>query len=103
MSRNVLFASSIALGLAMIAPGCSSSPKQESTGEYIDSSAITATVKADLLAEPGLSSMQISVETYKDVVQLSGFVDSYDVKRRAGSIAMAVDGVKSVRNDLVVR
>jgi hyperosmotically inducible protein len=47
--------------------------------------------------------MQISVETYRDVVQLSGFVDSYDVKRRAGSIAMAVDGVKSVRNDLVVR
>lgn len=103
MSRSLLFASSIALGLAMIAPGCSSSPKQESTGEYIDSSAITAKVKADLLAEPGLSSMQIGVETYKDVVQLSGFVNSYSVKRRAESIAMAVDGVKSVRNDLVIK
>ena len=103
MTRSMLLASSFALGLAMIAPGCSSSPKQESTGEYIDSSAITAQVKADLLAEPGVSSMQIGVETYKDVVQLSGFVDSDDVKRRAGSIAMAVDGVKAVRNDLVIR
>jgi osmotically-inducible protein OsmY len=103
MSRSLLFASSIALALASIVPGCSSTTKQESTGEYIDSSAITAKVKADLLAEPGLSSMPISVETYKDVVQLSGFVESQDVKRRAGSIALAVDGVKSVRNDLVVR
>ncbi|MEO3429604.1 BON domain-containing protein [Pelagibius sp. CAU 1746] len=103
MPRSLLFASSIALSLTMIAPGCSSSPKQESTGEYIDSSAVTAEVKADLLAAPGLKSMQISVETYKGVVQLSGFVDSYDAKRHAGSIAMAVDGVKSVRNDLVVR
>lgn len=47
--------------------------------------------------------MPISVETYKDLVQLSEFVDSEDVKRHAGSVALAVEGVKSRRNDLVVR
>jgi osmotically-inducible protein OsmY len=84
-------------------PGCTSSPKQESTGEYIDSSAVTAKVKAAMLSEPGLSSMQIGVETFKDEVQLSGFVDSAESKIRAGEVALAVPGVKSVRNDLLVK
>lgn len=103
MRTNILFASSIALALAMIVPGCTSSPKQESTGEYIDSSSITAKVKAAVLAEPGLSSMQIGVETFKDEVQLSGFVNSAQAKSRAESVAFGVPGVKSVRNDLVVK
>lgn len=103
MPRSLLFASSTALDLARIAPGGTSAQKQESTGEYIDSSAVTAKAKADLPAEPDLRSMQIGVETYKDDVQLSGFVDTYDVDPRAESFALAADGVRSVRNDLVVR
>lgn len=87
----------------MIAPGYSSPPMQVSTGAYIASSAITAKLNPDLLAEPGLDSMQISVETCKDVVQPNGFADYEDIERRDGSVALAVEGVNSVRSDLVVR
>ncbi len=77
--------------------------KQESTGEYLDSSAITTKVKAALLNEPGLKSTQISVETFKDQVQLSGFVDTAASKTKAGQVAASVQGVRSVKNDLVVK
>ena len=103
MRTKLLFASSIALALAVAIPGCTSTPNQESTGEYIDSSSVTAKVKAAMLSEPGLSSMQIGVETFKDEVQLSGFVNSAEAKNRAGAVALAVPGVKSVRNDLLVK
>ena len=103
MRTNIISALSIALALAIIVPGCTSSPSQESAGEYIDSSSITAKVRAAMLAEPGLSSMQIGVETFKDEVQLSGFVNSAQDKIHAESVAFGVPGVKSVRNDLVVK
>jgi hyperosmotically inducible protein len=83
--------------------GCASTSTSESTGEYVDDATITAKVKAAILNEPGLKSLQISVETYKDVVQLSGFVDNAQSKTRAGQVAAGVAGVKSVRNDLVVK
>lgn len=82
---------------------CSSTPRQESTGEYVDSAAITTKVKAAILNEPTLKSMQISVETFKDAVQLSGFVDSSASRSKAGEVARNVEGVKSVKNDLVVK
>ncbi|HLN23312.1 MAG TPA: BON domain-containing protein [Patescibacteria group bacterium] len=75
----------------------------ESTGQYMDDSAITTKVKAAILGEKGLKEFQISVTTYKGVVQLSGFVDTADAKAHATSVAAGVDGVKSVRNDLVVK
>jgi osmotically-inducible protein OsmY len=103
MRATILVISSIALALATIVPGCTSSPTRESSGEYIDDTTITSKVKAAVLAEPGLKTLQIGVETYKDVVQLSGFVDSGDAKSRAGAVALAVPGVKSVRNNLVVK
>jgi len=83
--------------------GCTSSRTSESTGQYVDSATITAKVKAAILKEPGLKSLQIEVETFKDVVQLSGFVNSPEAKSRAGQVAAGVSGVKSVRNDLVVK
>lgn len=80
--------------------GCASSSKHESTGGYLDDSVITTKVKTALLNEPKLKSAEISVETYKGVVQLSGFVSSqYDI-RRAVEIAQGVKGVKSVNNDM---
>ncbi|MEL3892113.1 BON domain-containing protein [Ferrovibrio sp. MS7] len=82
---------------------CSSTPRQESTGEYVDSAAITTKVKTAILNEPSLKSMQISVETFKDSVQLSGFVDSSANRSKAGELARNVEGVKSVKNDLVVK
>ncbi len=82
---------------------CSSTRTHESTGEYVDDSAITAKVKAAILEDPALKTLQISVETYKGVVQLSGFVDSKEMIGRAGEVAGKVSGVREVKNDLIVR
>ncbi len=83
--------------------GCSSSPNSESAGEYLDSSATTTKVKASLVDGLGSSGFSVTVKTFKDVVQLSGFVDSVRIKQRAATIASGVPGVKSVRNDIVVK
>ncbi len=81
----------------------SSTPSTETSGEYIDDSVITAKVKAAILDEPSLKSLQIGVTTYKNVVQLSGFVDSTQSVALAGTVAARVQGVASVKNDLVVK
>lgn len=95
-----------AAGLALagaVFPGCASSRTHESAGEYVDDSVITTKVKAALLGDSSLKSFQIGVETYKNVVQLSGFVDSEQSRRRAGEVAAGVGGVARVRNDLIVK
>jgi osmotically-inducible protein OsmY len=83
--------------------GCAATPKRESTGQYIDDSAITTKVKAAIFDESTLKTLQINVKTYKGVVQLSGFVDSAHSVRKAGEVAGSVNGVVSVENDLVVK
>jgi osmotically-inducible protein OsmY len=82
---------------------CASTSKQESTGEYIDDSVITTKVKSLLAADDFLKSFQISVETNKGTVQLSGFVASQQAVDKAGEIARSVKGVTSVKNDLIVK
>ncbi len=82
---------------------CASTPKQESTGEYLDNSVITTKVKSLLAADDFLKSFQISVETYKGNVQLSGLVDSQKAVDKVSEIARSVKGVKSVKNDLIVK
>ena len=91
--------------LAVTVPiaACTSSRTTESTGEYVDDATVTSKVKTALLSDSGLKSFDIGVETYKDVVQLSGFVDSPDQKVQAEQIARSVSGVRGVRNDIVVR
>ncbi|CAN5899353.1 BON domain-containing protein [soil metagenome] len=69
--------------IAALMAGCASSPTQSSTGEYIDDSAITAWVKTAIYNDPTLKVGQISVESYKRVVQLSGFVDSQQAVAKA--------------------
>jgi hyperosmotically inducible protein len=93
----------VALAVAMPIAACTSTRTTESGSEYVDSSAITSKVKAELLNDSGLKSFDISVETFKDVVQLSGFVNSDQLKARAGQIAAGVSGVKSVHNNLIVK
>jgi osmotically-inducible protein OsmY len=93
----------VALAAAMPIAACTSSRTSESTGQYVDSAAITSKVKAALLGDSGLKSFAIDVETFKDVVQLSGFVDNDQLKSRAGDLAAGVSGVKSVRNNLIVK
>lgn len=82
---------------------CASTSKQSSTGEYIDDSVITTKVKSLLAADAFLKSFQISVETFKGTVQLSGFVDSQQSVNKAEEIARGVKGVTSVKNDLIVK
>ena len=77
--------------------------KKESPGEYVDDSVITGKVKAAILEEPTLKSAEINVETYKGVVQLTGFVISRASIDKAVAVAQGVKGVKSVKNDMVVK
>lgn len=80
--------------------GCASTSKHESTGEYMDDSMITAKVKAEIFKNETLKSAEINVETYKGVVQLSGFVKSQTDIYTAIGIANSVKGVTSVKNDM---
>jgi len=83
--------------------GCAGTSTKESTGEYFDDTVITSKVKTAILNEPSLKSAQINVETFKGVVQLTGFVSSRAEINRAGEVARGVGGVASVRNDMRLR
>jgi osmotically-inducible protein OsmY len=83
--------------------GCASTTKHEGTGEYVDDTVITSKVKAAILEEPGLKSAEIKVETFKGVVQLSGFVSSRANVNKAVEIARGVRGVQSVKDDMLVK
>jgi len=91
--------------LMMIATfaACGWTSKQESTGEYVDDSVITTRVKSLLAADDFLKSFRISVETYQGMVQLSGLVNSQKAIDTAVEIARNVKGVKSIKNDLIVK
>jgi len=83
--------------------GCAATSTSEGTGGYIDDSAITAKVKSGLLGEPNLNSNDIQVETFKGVVQLSGFVTSPAQINTAVGITRKVKGVSDVRSNMVVK
>jgi osmotically-inducible protein OsmY len=99
---NCVFAFFAAAALATMI-GCASTATQESTGEYIDDSAITAKVKTALLNEPTLKSTEINVETFKGRVQLTGFVSSRANIDKAVEVAQAVGGVETVKNDMQLK
>lgn len=80
--------------------GCASTSQKEGTGEYVDDSVITTKVKAAIFNEETLKSSEINVETFKGVVQLSGFVNSSADIAKAAEVARAVKGVTSVKNDM---
>jgi osmotically-inducible protein OsmY len=83
--------------------GCASTPTKEGTGEYVDDSVITTKVKAAIFNEPTLKSAEINVETFKGVVQLSGFVSSQSNINKAVEVARGVAGVTSVKNAMRVK
>ena len=98
-SRKGIFAFIAALLLATLL-GCAGTSNQESTGEYIDDSLITAKVKTAIFDDASLKSAEINVETFKGVVQLTGFVSTRANIDRAVAVARGVKGVTSVRNDM---
>jgi osmotically-inducible protein OsmY len=77
--------------------------KTETPGAYVDDSVITGKVKALILEEKSLKSAEINVETYKGIVQLTGFVSSRAAIKKAVKIARSVKGVQSVKNDMIVK
>jgi len=101
--RNMLIGCFMILMLIATLVACASTSTQSGPGEYFDDSVITTKVKSEFAADDFLKSFEISVETYKGTVQLSGFVDSQKAVDKAGEIARGVKGVTSVKNNLNVK
>jgi hypothetical protein len=91
------------LVLTSLVSGCAATATRQSTGELVDDTTITAKVKADFVRDDTVKALDVSVTTFKGVVQLSGFVDTAVEKARAEQIAAAVSGVKSVQNNITVK
>lgn len=100
--KNTLKTVSLSL-ITLLLVACASSPTTESTGQYFDSAALTTKVKASLIDDLGTRGFDIKVKTYKGEVQLSGFVDNPGIKQRAARISSGVEGVKLVRNNIIVK
>lgn len=103
MKTRLLIASAFTALSLVTVTGCSVMRDQETTGNYVDDSVVTTRVKTKFAQDTTVSAMAISVETMKGVVQLSGFAKSSTEKERAEELARTVQGVNSVRNDIVVR
>lgn len=82
---------------------CAPTAQREGTGEYIDDSLITTKVKAALAADPTVKATEVKVETFKGTVQLSGFVSTPEARRRALELARATNGVRGVKDDMVIK
>jgi len=91
------------LAVGALSIGCAGSRTSDSTGQYVDDTAITTKVKSALLGDGAVKSFEIKVETFKGVVQLSGFVDTEDQRSAATRDAMSVNGVKDVKDNLTLK
>lgn len=100
-NANLMRSFLVSLVLATSLAGCAAISGRETAGEYVDDTAITAKVKTSIINE--LGALEIGVETMQNVVQLSGFVSTPEIKARAGSIARNTSGVKEVKNNIIVR
>ena len=101
--RNIVIHCLVLLMVIAVFAACAATRTQESTGEYVDDSVITNKVKALLAEDDFLKSFEISVESFKGTVQLSGFVNSQKAVDKAGEITRSVKGVKSIKNNLIVK
>lgn len=84
-------------------PGCSVTRDQQTVGAYIDDTTITSKIKARFFEDKAVAGTAISVETLNGVVLLSGFAKNASEKITAENIARKVNGVKSVRNEIVIQ
>ena len=101
LRRIVKFLACLTLITAFL--GCAATRTHESTGGYVDDSVITTKVKSAIFTDPSLKVLQITVETFKGEVQLSGFVDSQANATKAAEVARGIPGVVSVKNNLIVK
>jgi osmotically-inducible protein OsmY len=93
---------SIALTLILCLAGCAATTGQ-SADQYVDDRTITASVKSKLVADRASNLTRVDVDTTNRVVSLNGVVESVDQKRRAEDLAMQVNGVRRVNNNLQVQ
>lgn len=103
MSLPSSFKSILASLVFLAVSACTTSPTDRTVGTAIDDAAISTRVKAALAGDPDVKARDVQVETYRGTVQLSGFVDSPENARRASEVARRVDGVREVKNDLLVK
>jgi osmotically-inducible protein OsmY len=101
--RNIVIHCLVLLMLIATFAACASTRTHESSGEFVDDSVITTKVKSLLAADDFLKSFEISVESFKGMVQLSGFVNSQKAVDKAAEIVLSVKGVKSIKNNLIVK
>ena len=102
MSTRTTLAAAVTALVLLTATGCAVHRDQQTTGAYIDDSAITAKVKSAFVESKAVDASSITVETLNGTVMLSGFAKSENERSTAGSIAKSVEGVKAVKNQLVV-
>src|SRR4051794_28641680 len=100
MKQGIRISAFLTAAVLALAAGCASTQTQESTGQYVDDTTLTAKVKTAIFNDPSLKSSEINVETFKGRVQLSGFVQSKENIAQAVMVAQAVKGVESVKNDM---
>ena len=93
----------VSLTLGATLAGCAETSTRQSTGDYVDDSVITTKVKAAILGDAKLKVFEIHVDTFRNVVQLSGPVESREVASHAVEVTKTIAGVKSVKNDLIVK
>jgi len=100
---SLLLAASLIAAPLVLTSGCAGTATRQSTGEFVDDSALTAKVKTELIKDPVVKARQVEVETFKGTVQLSGFVDTEEQKSRAAEIARGITGVNEVKNNISVK
>jgi hyperosmotically inducible periplasmic protein len=100
--KSLLIASMVAVA-SIGSIGCAVTSKQETVGQYVDDATITSRVKAKFAQDQQVSAMRINVETMQGIVQLSGFAANELEKDKAAQLARQTNGVKSVRNDIIVK
>ncbi len=93
----------IALALTVSVAGCAETTTRDRASQYVDDAAINTKVETAILQDPALKTMQIEVQTSKNTVQLSGFVDAPEMIVRAGEIARQASGGAAVQNNLMVK
>jgi osmotically-inducible protein OsmY len=103
MKQQKFFSAFLLITMLAFFLGCASTSQKEGTGEYIDDTVITTKVKAAILKDPDLKAREINVETFKGVVQLSGFVNSQADINKAIKVARGIKGVTAVKNDMRIK
>ena len=103
MKSRFLILAATALVSVSVLPACTVFRDQQSVGTYVDDATLTTRVKAKFAEDPTVNALAISVETFKGLVQLSGFAKSGEERSMAERLARSVSGVSAVKNDIVVR